>query len=80
MRNRVGTLLQVLNRARPEPIEKKAKKLMSGKTFIRADAPLPRGGAGRGGAGRAVAPAGASPAAGRSAPAGRAGPTAPPRR
>lgn len=35
MRNRVETLLQVLNRARPAEFEKKEKKVMSGKTFTR---------------------------------------------
>lgn len=35
MRNRVDTLLQVLNRARPAEFEKKEKKLISGKTFTR---------------------------------------------
>jgi len=35
MRNRVETLLQVLNRARPAEFEKKEKKLISGKTFTR---------------------------------------------
>jgi actin related protein 2/3 complex, subunit 2 len=35
MRERVSTWLQVLNRARPEPFEKKEKKLASGRTFKR---------------------------------------------
>jgi len=35
MRNQVATWLQVLNRARPEPFEKKEKKLASGRTFVR---------------------------------------------
>jgi len=35
MRTRVATWLQVLNRARPDPIAEKAKKLASGRTFVR---------------------------------------------
>ena len=35
MRNRVSTWLQILNRARTEPFEKKEKKLASGRTFKR---------------------------------------------
>lgn len=35
MRTRVTTWLQVLNRARPDPIAEKAKKLASGRTFVR---------------------------------------------
>jgi len=35
MRARVATWLQVLNRARPDPIAEKAKKLASGRTFVR---------------------------------------------
>eukprot|EP00013_Stygamoeba_regulata_P025844 CAMPEP_0177645338 /NCGR_PEP_ID=MMETSP0447-20121125/9195_1 /TAXON_ID=0 /ORGANISM="Stygamoeba regulata, Strain BSH-02190019" /LENGTH=321 /DNA_ID=CAMNT_0019147813 /DNA_START=107 /DNA_END=1072 /DNA_ORIENTATION=+ len=48
MRNRVVLLLQVLNRARPEPFEKKEKKTASGRTFQRAGA-APPAGRGRGG-------------------------------
>jgi len=36
MRRRVADLLQVLNRAKPEPFEKKEKKVMGGKTFKRS--------------------------------------------
>eukprot|EP00009_Paramoeba_aestuarina_P008018 CAMPEP_0201517958 /NCGR_PEP_ID=MMETSP0161_2-20130828/8913_1 /ASSEMBLY_ACC=CAM_ASM_000251 /TAXON_ID=180227 /ORGANISM="Neoparamoeba aestuarina, Strain SoJaBio B1-5/56/2" /LENGTH=330 /DNA_ID=CAMNT_0047915599 /DNA_START=53 /DNA_END=1045 /DNA_ORIENTATION=+ len=59
MRKRVDALLQVLNRARPEPPEGKAKKTIAGKTFTRAGEDKPAAGAagrgrGRGrGAGRA---------------------------
>lgn len=35
MRARVATWLQVLNRARPDPIAEKAKKVASGRTFVR---------------------------------------------
>lgn len=35
MRTRVATWLQVLNRARPDPIAEKAKKVASGRTFVR---------------------------------------------
>lgn len=35
MRARVASWLQVLNRARPNPIAEKAKKLASGRTFVR---------------------------------------------
>jgi actin related protein 2/3 complex subunit 2 len=35
MRVRVATWLQVLNRARPDPIAEKAKKVASGRTFVR---------------------------------------------
>mmetsp|Transcript_49745 Transcript_49745/g.125031 ORF Transcript_49745/g.125031 Transcript_49745/m.125031 type:complete len:300 (+) Transcript_49745:62-961(+) len=35
MRNRVDNMLQVLNRARPEPFKAKEKKVMSGRTFVR---------------------------------------------
>ena len=35
MRARVKSLLQVLNRARPEALVPKEKKLMSGRTFVR---------------------------------------------
>ena len=59
MRKRVDALLQVLNRARPDPPEGKAKKTIGGKTFTRAGEDKPAAGAagrgrGRGrGAGRA---------------------------
>jgi len=35
MRSRVAKWLQVLNRARPDPIAEKAKKVASGRTFVR---------------------------------------------
>jgi len=35
MRDRVQSWLQVLNRARPDPIAEKAKKVASGRTFVR---------------------------------------------
>jgi actin related protein 2/3 complex subunit 2 len=35
MRTRVATWLQVLNRAKPDPIAEKAKKVASGRTFVR---------------------------------------------
>lgn len=35
MRDRVASWLQVLNRARPDPIAEKAKKVASGRTFVR---------------------------------------------
>lgn len=35
MRTRVANWLQVLNRARPDPIAEKAKKVASGRTFVR---------------------------------------------
>jgi len=35
MRQRVDSLLQILNRARPEPFEKKEKKTAAGRTFVR---------------------------------------------
>ena len=44
-------LLQVLNRARPEPPEGKAKKTIAGKTFTRSDQES-AGGAAAGAAGR----------------------------
>lgn len=51
MRKRVDALLQVLNRARPDPVEPKAKKTIAGKTFTRAGE-TPSGGAAPGGRGR----------------------------
>jgi len=35
MRTKVAAWLQVLNRARPDPIAEKAKKVASGRTFVR---------------------------------------------
>ena len=51
MRKRVEALLQVLNRARPDPPEGKAKKTIAGKTFTRSDQES-AGGAAGGAAGR----------------------------
>jgi len=50
MRKRVESLLQVLNRAKPEPLEPKEKKTIQGKTFTKAPtpgAPKPSGSATR---------------------------------
>eukprot|EP00010_Vexillifera_abyssalis_P000316 CAMPEP_0201551718 /NCGR_PEP_ID=MMETSP0173_2-20130828/9170_1 /ASSEMBLY_ACC=CAM_ASM_000268 /TAXON_ID=218659 /ORGANISM="Vexillifera sp., Strain DIVA3 564/2" /LENGTH=333 /DNA_ID=CAMNT_0047962041 /DNA_START=30 /DNA_END=1031 /DNA_ORIENTATION=- len=65
MRNRVDSLLQVLNRAKPDPVDPKAKKVWGGKTFKGPGASKSlgsmgrsrggrggRGGRGRGGRGR----------------------------
>jgi len=42
MRKRVESLLQVLNRAKPEPIEPKEKKTIQGKTFKPAATAAPK--------------------------------------